>query len=52
MMRMRGQGGIPQSDVNLANMSQAHLIALGQQGNASHEQLLEMQAAQRRHGRF
>ena len=46
MMRMRGQGGIPQSDVNLANMSQAHLIALGQQGNASHEQLLEMQAAQ------
>jgi hypothetical protein len=27
-------------------MSQAHLIALGQQGNTNHEQLLEMQAAQ------
>jgi len=27
-------------------MSQAHLAALGQQGNPSHEQLLEMQAAQ------
>lgn len=46
MMRIRGQNRIPQSDANLANMSQAHLIALGQQGNASHEQLLEMQAAQ------
>jgi hypothetical protein len=32
--------------MNLANMSQAHLAALGQQGNPSHEQLLEMQAAQ------
>ena len=41
-----GSGRIPKSDVNLANMSDAHLIALGQQGNASHEQLLEMQAAQ------
>ena len=41
-----GSGRIPRSDVNLANMSDAHLIALGQQGNASHEQLLEMQAAQ------
>ena len=46
MMRLRGHGGVPQSDVNLANMSQSHLVALGQQGNASHEQLLEMQAAQ------
>lgn len=46
MMRLRGYGGIPQSDVNLANMSQSHLAALGQQGSASHEQLLEMQAAQ------
>ena len=46
MMRIGGQNRIPQSDANLANMSQAHLMALGQQGNASHEQLLEMQAAQ------
>lgn len=45
MMRLRGYG-VPQSDANLANMSQSHLMALGQQGNASHEQLLEMQAAQ------
>ena len=45
MMRLRGYG-VPQSDANLANMSQSHLVALGQQGNASHEQLLEMQAAQ------
>ena len=44
-MRLRGYG-VPQSDVNLANMSQSHLVALGQQGNASHEQLMEMQAAQ------
>ena len=41
-----GYGRVPQGDANLANMSQAHLMALGQQGNASHEQLLEMQAAQ------
>lgn len=41
-----GYGRIPQNDANLANMSQAHLVALGQQGNASHEQLLEMQSAQ------
>ena len=41
-----GSGRVPRSDVNLANMSDAHLMALGQQGNASHEQLLEMQAAQ------
>jgi hypothetical protein len=41
-----GYGRIPQSDASLANMSQSHLVALGQQGNASHEQLLEMQAAQ------
>ena len=41
-----GSGRIPRSDVNLANMSDAHLIALGQQGNASHAQLLEMQSAQ------
>jgi hypothetical protein len=41
-----GHGRIPRNDASLANMSQAHLIALGQQGNASHEQLLEMQAAQ------
>jgi len=41
-----GSGRIPRGDVNLANMSDAHLMALGQQGNASHEQLLEMQAAQ------
>jgi len=40
------QGQMPQQDMNLANMSQAHLMALGQQGNPSHEQLLEMQAAQ------
>ena len=46
MMRLRGYGNVPQSDANLANMSQSHLVALGQQGNASHEQLLEMQAAQ------
>ena len=46
MMRIGGQNRIPQSDANLANMSQAHLMALGQQGNTSHEQLLEMQAAQ------
>jgi len=45
MMRLRGYG-VPQSDANLANMSQSHLVALGQQGNASHEQLMEMQAAQ------
>ena len=45
MMRLRGYE-VPQSDANLANMSQSHLMALGQQGNASHEQLLEMQAAQ------
>jgi len=44
-MRLRGYG-VPQSDANLANMSQSHLVALGQQGNASHEQLMEMQAAQ------
>ena len=41
-----GQGSIPRGDASLANMSQAHLVALGQQGNTSHEQLLEMQAAQ------
>ena len=48
MMRWRpgGYGQVPQNDANLANMSQAHLAALGQQGNPSHEQLLEMQAAQ------
>jgi len=45
MMKLRGYG-VPQSDANLANMSQSHLVALGQQGNASHEQLMEMQAAQ------
>jgi hypothetical protein len=45
MMRWR-YGQVPQSDVNLANMSQAHLMALGQQGNTNHEQLLEMQSAQ------
>ena len=43
---MGGYGRIPQNDASLANMSQAHLMALGQQGNASHEQLLEMQSAQ------
>ena len=41
-----GTGRVPRSDVNLANMSDAHLVALGQQGNASHAQLLEMQSAQ------
>ena len=41
-----GSGRIPRSDVNLANMSDAYLTELEQQGNASHEQLLEMQAAQ------
>ena len=46
MMRVGGYGRVPQGDVNLANMSQAHMMALSQQGNASHEQLLEMQAAQ------
>lgn len=46
MIRLRGYGNVPQGDANLANMSQSHLVALGQQGNASHEQLLEMQAAQ------
>ena len=46
MMRIGGYGRVPQGDVNLANMSQAHMMALSQQGNASHEQLLEMQAAQ------
>ena len=45
-MRIGGYGRVPQGDVNLANMSQAHMMALSQQGNASHEQLLEMQAAQ------
>ncbi len=38
-----GYGRIPQNDVNLANMSQAHLVALGQQGNASqgrHERIV------------
>lgn len=43
---MMRYGRVPQGDVNLANMSQAHMMALSQQGNASHEQLLEMQAAQ------
>ena len=41
-----GSGRVPRSDANLANMSDAHLMALGQQGNASHAQLLEMQSAQ------
>ncbi len=44
--RFGGYGRVPQGDASLANMSQAHIMALGQQGNASHEQLLEMQAAQ------
>jgi hypothetical protein len=44
--RFGGYGQVPQSDAGLATMSQAHLVALSQQGNASHEQLLEMQAAQ------
>ena len=41
-----GYGRVPQGDANLGNMSEAHLAALGQQGNASHAQLLEMQSAQ------
>ena len=41
-----GSGREPRSDATLANMSDAHLMALGQQGNASHAQLLEMQSAQ------
>ena len=41
-----GSGRVPRSDATLANMSDAHLMALGQQGNASHAQLLEMQSAQ------
>ena len=41
-----GAGRVPRNDANLANMSDAHLMALGQQGNASHAQLLEMQSAQ------
>ena len=44
--RLGGHGRIPQNDVNLATMSQSHLMALGQQGSVSHEQLLEMQGAQ------
>tara|TARA_R110001592_G_scaffold32591_4_gene114018 strand:+ start:2116 stop:3105 length:990 start_codon:yes stop_codon:yes gene_type:complete len=43
---MGRSGRVPRSDANLANMSDAHLMALGQQGNASHAQLLEMQGAQ------
>jgi len=43
---MGGRGRVPQGDMNLANMSDSHLVALGQQGNASHAQLLEMQNAQ------
>ena len=43
---MGGRGRVPQEDMNLANMSDSHLMALGQQGNASHAQLLEMQNAQ------
>jgi len=35
-----------QQQVNLADMSESHLMALGQQGNPSHAQLLEMQSAQ------
>ena len=35
-----------QQQVNLADMSESHLMALGQQGNPSHAQLLEMQNAQ------
>ena len=49
MVRSLGFGGygrVPRSDVNLGNMSEAHLMALSQQGNANHAQLLEMQAAQ------
>jgi len=42
-----GSGRVPRNDVNLANMSDAHLMALGQQGNTSHAQLLEMQSAQK-----
>ena len=38
---MGGRGRVPQGDMNLANMSDSHLVALGQQGNASHAQLLE-----------
>ena len=41
-----GSGRVPKNDATLANMSDAHLMALGQQGNASHAQLLEMQGAQ------
>ena len=41
-----GYGRVPRNDMNLANMSGSHLAALGQQGNVSHEQLLEMQSAQ------
>ena len=44
--RFGGQGRVPRGDASLANMSQAHLMALGQQGNANHAQLLEMQGAQ------
>ena len=46
-MGFGGYGRGAQNDASLANMSQAHLVALGQQGNASHEQLLEMQAVTR-----
>jgi hypothetical protein len=41
-----GYGRVPRSDATLGNMSDAHIMALSQQGNTSHAQLLEMQAAQ------
>ena len=46
MNRFGGYGRIPQNNVGLAEMNQNHLIALSQQGNPSHEQLMEMQAVQ------
>ena len=43
---MGGYGRVPQNHANLANMNESHLMALGQQGNVNHKQLLEMQGAQ------
>ena len=41
-----GYGRVPQGGASLSMVDQNQLIALSQQGNITHEQLLEMQAAQ------
>ena len=41
-----GYGSIPQGGAPLSMIDQNQLMALSQQGSLSHEQLLEMQAAQ------